>query len=149
MYFYCYCLENWNNSWKLFPSEHFQYVIQLMRVLFLVFLKDTNLHFSPFQTEETKYVNGKFSSKIVIAPEENVTLTCIAENELERTVTSMNVSASECPLKIISLKLQFLIKYPYITLKWKVGLHSNVDTKIFNLFVLSQAIVNPLWISRT
>ncbi|XP_054484116.2 CD166 antigen isoform X3 [Agelaius phoeniceus] len=49
------------------------------------------------KTEETKYVNGKFSSKIVIAPEENVTLTCIAENELERTVTSMNVSAISIP----------------------------------------------------
>ncbi|KAF2973882.1 hypothetical protein EK904_011544 [Melospiza melodia maxima] len=47
--------------------------------------------------KETKYVNGKFSSKIVIAPEENVTLTCIAENELERTVTSMNVSAISIP----------------------------------------------------
>lgn len=76
-----------------------------MRVLLFVFFKDTNLHFFflPFQTEETKYVNGKFSSKIVIAPEENVTLTCIAENQLERTVTSLNVSASECLLKTISL----------------------------------------------
>ncbi|XP_053827006.1 CD166 antigen isoform X1 [Vidua macroura] len=49
------------------------------------------------KAKETKYVNGKFSSKIVIAPEENVTLTCIAENELERTVTSMNVSAISIP----------------------------------------------------
>ncbi|XP_075623375.1 CD166 antigen isoform X5 [Balearica regulorum gibbericeps] len=49
------------------------------------------------KTEETKYVNGKFSSKIVIAPEENVTLTCIAENQLERTVTSLNVSAISIP----------------------------------------------------
>ncbi|KYO22528.1 CD166 antigen [Alligator mississippiensis] len=49
------------------------------------------------QTEETKYVNGKFSSKIEIAPEENVTVTCIAENQLERTVTSMNVSAITFP----------------------------------------------------
>ncbi|POI28970.1 hypothetical protein CIB84_007282, partial [Bambusicola thoracicus] len=49
------------------------------------------------KTEETKYVNGKFSSKIIIAPEENVTLTCIAENELERTVTSLNVSAISIP----------------------------------------------------
>ncbi|NWT41462.1 CD166 protein, partial [Chroicocephalus maculipennis] len=56
------------------------------------------------KAKETKYVNGKFSSKIVIAPEENVTLTCIAENQLERTVTSLNVSASECLLKTISLK---------------------------------------------
>ncbi|OXB61957.1 hypothetical protein ASZ78_016899 [Callipepla squamata] len=48
-------------------------------------------------TEETKYVDGKFSSKIIIAPEENVTLTCIAENQLERTVTSLNVSAISIP----------------------------------------------------
>ncbi|XP_025027228.1 CD166 antigen isoform X2 [Python bivittatus] len=47
------------------------------------------------KTEETKYVNGKFISKIRIAPEENVTLTCIAENLLERTVTSLNVSAND------------------------------------------------------
>lgn len=71
----------------------------------VLFFKDTNLHFLPFQTEETKYVNGKFSSKIIISPEENVTLTCIAENQLERTVTSLNVSASECLLQTISLKL--------------------------------------------
>lgn len=70
--------------------------------MFLAFFKNTNLRFLPFQTEETKYVNGKFSSKIVIAPEENVTLTCIAENELERTVTSLNVSASECLVETIS-----------------------------------------------
>ncbi|XP_074855129.1 CD166 antigen isoform X1 [Carettochelys insculpta] len=49
------------------------------------------------KTEESKYVNGRFSSKIVISPEENVTLTCIAENQLERTVTSMNVSAISIP----------------------------------------------------
>lgn len=67
--------------------------------------------FFPFQTEETKYVNGKFSSKIVIAPEENVTLTCIAENQLERTVTSLNVSASECSkdhFLIVSYKVPML-----------------------------------------
>ncbi|NWH60002.1 CD166 protein, partial [Geococcyx californianus] len=49
------------------------------------------------KAKETRYVNGKFSSKIVIAPEENVTLTCIAENQLERTVTSLNVSAINIP----------------------------------------------------
>ncbi|XP_042298906.1 CD166 antigen-like [Sceloporus undulatus] len=49
------------------------------------------------KTEETKYVNGKFVSKIKIAPEENVTLTCIAENQLERTVHSLNVSAISIP----------------------------------------------------
>ncbi|XP_062982931.1 CD166 antigen isoform X2 [Elgaria multicarinata webbii] len=45
------------------------------------------------KAKETNFVNGKFISKIEIAPEENVTVTCIAENQLERTVTSMNVSA--------------------------------------------------------
>ncbi|CAM4426075.1 CD166 antigen isoform X2 [Caretta caretta] len=49
------------------------------------------------KAKETNYVNGRFSSKIVISPEENVTLTCIAENQLERTVTSMNVSAISIP----------------------------------------------------
>ncbi|KAJ6662668.1 hypothetical protein lerEdw1_011308 [Lerista edwardsae] len=49
------------------------------------------------QTEETRYINGKFSSIIRIAPEENVTLTCVAENSLERTVTSLNVSAISIP----------------------------------------------------
>ncbi|XP_075764113.1 CD166 antigen isoform X1 [Pelodiscus sinensis] len=49
------------------------------------------------KAKESKYVNGRFSSKIVISPEENVTLTCTAENQLERTVTSMNVSAISIP----------------------------------------------------
>ncbi|XP_060090540.1 CD166 antigen isoform X2 [Heteronotia binoei] len=49
------------------------------------------------KAKETKYVNGKFSSKIIIAPEENVTLTCTAENQLERTITSLNVSAINIP----------------------------------------------------
>ncbi|XP_066475977.1 CD166 antigen isoform X1 [Tiliqua scincoides] len=49
------------------------------------------------QTEETRYIDGKFASKIRIAPEENVTLTCVAENSLERTVTSLNVSAISIP----------------------------------------------------
>uniref|UniRef100_J3S8C1 CD166 antigen-like n=1 Tax=Crotalus adamanteus TaxID=8729 RepID=J3S8C1_CROAD len=49
------------------------------------------------KTEETKYINGKFISKIKIAPEENITLTCIAENLLERAVTSLNVSAISIP----------------------------------------------------
>ncbi|XP_062830910.1 CD166 antigen isoform X8 [Anolis carolinensis] len=47
------------------------------------------------KAKETKYMNGKFVSKIKIAPEENVTLTCIAENQLERTVNSLNVSAND------------------------------------------------------
>ncbi|XP_072849991.2 CD166 antigen isoform X2 [Pogona vitticeps] len=49
------------------------------------------------KAKETKYINGKFTSKVRIAPEENVTLTCIAENQLERTVNSLNVSAISIP----------------------------------------------------
>lgn len=47
------------------------------------------------QTEESPYINGRYYSKIIISPEENVTLTCTAENQLERTVNSLNVSANE------------------------------------------------------
>lgn len=49
------------------------------------------------QTEESPYINGKYYSKIIISPEENVTLTCTAENQLERTVNSLNVSAISIP----------------------------------------------------
>ncbi|KAM9635450.1 CD166 antigen isoform 2-T2 [Trichechus inunguis] len=49
------------------------------------------------QAKESPYVNGKYSSKIIISPEENVTLTCTAENQLERTVNSLNVSAISIP----------------------------------------------------
>ncbi|XP_006872350.1 PREDICTED: CD166 antigen [Chrysochloris asiatica] len=49
------------------------------------------------QTEESPYVNGRYSSKIIISPEENVTLTCTAENQLEKTVNSLNVSAISIP----------------------------------------------------
>ncbi|XP_029433779.1 CD166 antigen isoform X2 [Rhinatrema bivittatum] len=49
------------------------------------------------KTEESAYVNGKFESKINISPEENVTLTCTAENKLERSVASVNVSAINIP----------------------------------------------------
>ncbi|KAH0519109.1 CD166 antigen [Microtus ochrogaster] len=45
--------------------------------------------------EESPYINGRYYSKIIISPEENVTLTCTAENQLERTVNSLNVSANE------------------------------------------------------
>lgn len=85
------------------------------------FFKDANLHFLPFQTEETKYVNGKFSSKIIIAPEENVTLTCIAENQLERTVTSLNVSASEYLLKTIFLKVVVPHRVSILCAQMKTG----------------------------
>ncbi|XP_053163271.1 CD166 antigen isoform X3 [Hemicordylus capensis] len=49
------------------------------------------------KAKETRYINGRFSSRIRIAPEENVTLTCMAENTLERTMTSLNVSAISIP----------------------------------------------------
>ncbi|XP_075398704.1 CD166 antigen isoform X2 [Tenrec ecaudatus] len=45
------------------------------------------------QAKESPYINGRYSSKIIISPEENVTLTCTAENQLEKTVNSLNVSA--------------------------------------------------------
>ncbi|XP_059543919.1 CD166 antigen isoform X2 [Myotis daubentonii] len=49
------------------------------------------------QAKESPYINGKYYSKIIISPEENVTLTCTAENQLERTVNSLNVSAISIP----------------------------------------------------
>ncbi|KAM5333346.1 CD166 antigen isoform 2-T2 [Glossophaga mutica] len=49
------------------------------------------------QAKESPYINGRYYSKIIISPEENVTLTCTAENQLERTVNSMNVSAISIP----------------------------------------------------
>ncbi|XP_031815478.1 CD166 antigen isoform X2 [Sarcophilus harrisii] len=52
------------------------------------------------QTEESPYINGRYYSKIIISPEENVTLTCTAENQLERTVNSLNVSANENKEKV-------------------------------------------------
>lgn len=47
------------------------------------------------QTEETMLSNGKYSAKIIISPEENVTIICSAENKLGREVHSLNVSASK------------------------------------------------------
>ncbi|XP_069492443.1 CD166 antigen [Ambystoma mexicanum] len=49
------------------------------------------------QTQETDYANWKFSSKLTITPLENSTLTCIAENKVERTSLSLNVSAINIP----------------------------------------------------
>ncbi|KAM9089797.1 CD166 antigen isoform 1-T1 [Megaptera novaeangliae] len=49
------------------------------------------------QAKESPYINGRYYSKIIISPEENVTLTCTAENQLERTVNSLNVSAISIP----------------------------------------------------
>lgn len=47
------------------------------------------------QTEETMLSNGKYSAKIIISPEENVTIICSAENKLGRESYSLNVSASK------------------------------------------------------
>lgn len=69
------------HTYKPAPTDSFNFEITVLKTY--------------FQTEETKYINGKFISKIKIAPEENITLTCIAENLLERAVTSLNVSASK------------------------------------------------------
>ncbi|MEE6470029.1 hypothetical protein FKM82_008845 [Ascaphus truei] len=49
------------------------------------------------KTEETSFSNGKFSSKIIISPEDNITVTCIAENKLEKTTLSLNVSSISIP----------------------------------------------------
>ncbi|KAM4700366.1 CD166 antigen [Discoglossus pictus] len=49
------------------------------------------------KTEETVFSNGKFSSKITISPEDNVTVTCVAENKLGRAILSLNVSAISFP----------------------------------------------------
>nr|DBA33321.1 TPA: hypothetical protein GDO54_001021 [Pyxicephalus adspersus] len=47
------------------------------------------------KTEETMLSNGKYSAKIIISPEENVTIICSAENKLGRESHSLNVSASD------------------------------------------------------
>lgn len=79
-------------------AEHHIYPISLNITLSHVFnlFPFLNLYsLFLFQTEESPYINGRYYSKIIISPEENVTLTCTAENQLERTVNSLNVSASE------------------------------------------------------
>ncbi|KAM4796639.1 CD166 antigen isoform 2-T2 [Rhinophrynus dorsalis] len=47
------------------------------------------------KTEETALSNGKYSAKIIISPEENTTVTCVAENKLGREIRSVNVSAND------------------------------------------------------
>ncbi|XP_075708921.1 CD166 antigen isoform X2 [Rhinoderma darwinii] len=47
------------------------------------------------KTDETTLSNGKYSAKIIISPEENVTIICSAENRLGRESHSLNISASE------------------------------------------------------
>ncbi|XP_053310965.1 CD166 antigen isoform X2 [Spea bombifrons] len=47
------------------------------------------------KTEETTLSNGKYSAKIIISPEENVTVVCSAENKLGKEVRFLNVSAKD------------------------------------------------------
>ncbi|KAM9321249.1 CD166 antigen [Gastrophryne carolinensis] len=49
------------------------------------------------QTGEVTLSYGKYSAKIIISPEENVTITCSAENKLGRESHSLNVSAISIP----------------------------------------------------
>ncbi|XP_053563519.1 CD166 antigen [Bombina bombina] len=48
-------------------------------------------------TEETPFTNGKFSSKIIISPDDNITVSCFAENRLGKVAHSLNVSAISFP----------------------------------------------------
>ncbi|KAG8451988.1 hypothetical protein GDO86_003972 [Hymenochirus boettgeri] len=49
------------------------------------------------KTEETALSNIKYSAKIIISPEENTTVICVAENKLGKEVRSLNVSAINIP----------------------------------------------------
>ncbi|KAG8587229.1 hypothetical protein GDO81_005607 [Engystomops pustulosus] len=49
------------------------------------------------KTEETTLSNGRYSAKIIISPEENVTIICSAENKLGRESHSLNISAIRIP----------------------------------------------------
>ncbi|OCT95142.1 hypothetical protein XELAEV_18012826mg [Xenopus laevis] len=51
------------------------------------------------KTEETVISNIRYSAKIIISPEENTTISCVAENRLGREVRSLNVSAISIPEK--------------------------------------------------
>lgn len=51
--------------------------------------------FCIIQTDETTLSNGKYSAKIIISPEENVTIICNAENRLGKESHSLNISASK------------------------------------------------------
>jgi len=62
--FYCYCLENWSVSWKLFPSEYFQRVVQVMRVLFFAFFSDTNPFFYIFRQRRPNTLMENFPVKL-------------------------------------------------------------------------------------
>ncbi|XP_073520713.1 CD166 antigen isoform X1 [Phyllobates terribilis] len=45
------------------------------------------------KTEEATLSNGKYTAKLIISPEENVTIICSAENKLGRESHSLNISA--------------------------------------------------------
>ncbi|XP_075051007.1 CD166 antigen isoform X2 [Mixophyes fleayi] len=47
------------------------------------------------KTEETTVSYGKYSAKIIISPEENVTIICSAENKLGKETFSLNIFASD------------------------------------------------------
>ncbi|XP_041439073.1 activated leukocyte cell adhesion molecule S homeolog isoform X1 [Xenopus laevis] len=47
------------------------------------------------KTEETVISNIRYSAKIIISPEENTTVICVAENRLGKEVRSLNVSAND------------------------------------------------------
>lgn len=49
------------------------------------------------KTDETTLSNGKYSAKIIISPEENVTIICNAENRLGKESHSLNISAISIP----------------------------------------------------
>ncbi|XP_073442344.1 CD166 antigen isoform X3 [Dendrobates tinctorius] len=49
------------------------------------------------KTEETTLSNGRYTAKLIISPEENVTIICSAENKLGRESHSLNISAISVP----------------------------------------------------
>ncbi|XP_075051006.1 CD166 antigen isoform X1 [Mixophyes fleayi] len=49
------------------------------------------------KTEETTVSYGKYSAKIIISPEENVTIICSAENKLGKETFSLNIFAISTP----------------------------------------------------
>uniref|UniRef100_G1K3E5 Polycomb protein eed n=1 Tax=Xenopus tropicalis TaxID=8364 RepID=G1K3E5_XENTR len=49
------------------------------------------------KTDETVISNIRYSAKIIISPEENTTVICVAENKLGKEVRTLNVSAISIP----------------------------------------------------
>ena len=91
----------WSHLWTyIYPcmpdnaAEHRTYLVSFSVTLSYVFNSFPFL--KPFSFSFSRQRNLRISmAGIIISPEENVTLTCTAENQLERTVNSLNVSASE------------------------------------------------------